>query len=79
MDDQVFCYRNDVSNPFEFKLKMCPDGQFCNGGLNRCAMDPYAKVVNRNPGNTCTQHYECRSKHCSMEKGVCIVPPETPT
>lgn len=74
MDDQVICFKQDVINPFEFKFKTCPDGQFCHGGLNRCAMDPYARVVERNPGNTCTQHYECKSKHCSMQAGVCSVP-----
>ena len=78
MEDQVICYKQDVLNPFEYKFKQCPEGQLCHGGLNRCTMDPYAKVVNRNPGNTCTQHYECRSKHCSKQRGVCSIP-ETQT
>lgn len=38
-------------------------------------MDPYAQLLNREPGRTCTQHYECKSKQCSMREGVCIVRP----
>jgi hypothetical protein len=26
MDEQVFCYRNEVDNPFSVKLKTCIDG-----------------------------------------------------
>ena len=74
MDEQVICYKQDVLNPREFKFKQCPEGQFCHGGLNRCAMDPYSRVVDRNPGNKCTQNYQCKSKHCSKQDGVCTVP-----
>jgi hypothetical protein len=42
MDDQVFCYKHDVQNPFRIKLKNCLAGQFCHANLNRCAMDPYS-------------------------------------
>ena len=38
-------------------------------------MDPYFQIHDRLPGSTCTQHYECKSKHCSMEEGVCKVKP----
>jgi len=37
-------------------------------------MDPFAQIVDRNPGNICTQNYECRSKYCSMQEGLCKVP-----
>lgn len=26
MDEQVFCYKQDVKNPFEVKMKTCDDG-----------------------------------------------------
>lgn len=75
MNEQVFCYRTEVDNPFKVKLKTCQNGQFCHAQLNRCAMDPYFQIHDRLPGSTCTQHYECKSKHCSMEEGVCKVEP----
>lgn len=75
MDQQVFCYKHEVDNPFLIKLKPCLEGQFCHAQLNRCAMDPYAQVVNREPGAICTQHFECKSKYCSMQRGVCSVQP----
>ena len=54
MDEQVFCYKHEVNNPFRIKIKACLDGQFCHAELNRCVMDPYAQVVNREPGSICT-------------------------
>ena len=75
MQEQVYCYKQDVADPFTVKLKTCGDGQFCNADLNRCARDPYQKVNGKNPGSLCTQHFECKSKRCDYQKGVCL-PPE---
>ena len=41
MSEQVFCYKQDVANPFEVKVKTCGDNKLCNVELNRCAVDPY--------------------------------------
>jgi hypothetical protein len=57
MDEQVFCFKQDLYNPLEVKLKTCGDGLFCHGGLNRCQQDPYFQIVGRNPGSACTQHF----------------------
>ena len=53
------------------KLKTCAEGQFCNADLNRCARDPYQKTQGKNPGSLCTQHFECKSRRCDYQKGVC--------
>lgn len=42
MDEQVFCFKNNVFNPFEINLKTCKNGEFCHSQLNRCTLDPYA-------------------------------------
>ena len=30
MDEQVFCYKNNVYNPFEINLKTCKNREFCH-------------------------------------------------
>ena len=54
MTDQVFCFKADVDNPFNINLKTCPEGSMCHKDLNRCMMDPYQQVTNRENGSLCS-------------------------
>jgi len=38
-------------------------------------VDPYVKVVGRNPGAKCNQSFECQSKYCNKDKNVCEIQP----
>ena len=85
-DNQVFCHRNNIDNPFDVKLKACnkfhkvsdsdfwgnptpiKEKLFCHHGLNRCVTDPFKQIVNKLPGDTCINNYECKSNRCEINK-----------
>ena len=39
--------------------------EYCHHQLNRCMTDPYLNIVDKLPGDTCINNYECLSKNCA--------------
>ena len=71
LSQQVYCHKSDFASPLTVLLKDCQKegDMYCNGPLNRCMLDPYAKFSERLPGNRCEFGYECLSRSC--QDGVC--------
>ena len=44
--------------------------KYCHHELNRCMSDPYLNIVDKKPGDTCINNYECLSKQCSRNEGA---------
>ena len=48
----------NIPSPRDFNLninlKTCPEGSMCHKDLNRCMMDPYQQVTNRENGSLCS-------------------------
>jgi len=38
--------------------------EYCHHSLNRCMTDPHLNIVDKLPGDTCINNYECLSKKC---------------
>ena len=43
---------------------------YCHHKFNRCMLDPHHQVVDKLPGDTCINNYECLSGSCEVEEST---------
>jgi len=43
---------------------------YCNGGMNKCAYDPFIAVQGKTTGQSCEMNFMCLNNNCAG--GVCL-------